>query len=370
MKNSVVRFNNASNVEFIKALRTNVNQYFVNNNISKYGNLNMALKTSFMILLYFTPLIVLLSGTVESIGINYLLWFLMSLGMSGIGLSVMHDANHGAYSKNKHINSAMGFIVNFLGAYHINWKIQHNVLHHSFTNIDGFDEDIDVPVMRFSPNQEHKRAFKFQAFYAPLFYGLLTIFWVIGKDVDQLIRYNKRKLLKSQKKTFARALTEIVIYKTLYIILTLVLPILVLNIPTIHVVFGFLLMHFICGLILALIFQAAHVLEETDFYEPDSKGSVDNNWAIHQLRTTANFANGGRVFSWLIGGLNFQIEHHLFPHVCHVHYNTISKIVESTAKTYNIPYHKHKTFIGALKSHFSLLNRLGKNEIFPKPSAL
>lgn len=363
MKSKTVRFNNTSNVEFIKAIRANVNDYFTSNNISKFGNVNMVLKTIFMLFLYFTPLAFLISGVIETIWLNYFLWFVMSLGMSGIGLSVMHDANHGSYSKNKKVNRFIGFVINFLGGYHINWKIQHNVLHHSFTNIEGFDEDIDVPVMRFSPTQPHKKAFRFQAFYAPFFYGLLTVFWVLGKDVVQLITYNKRKLLKSQDKSFVAALTEIIVYKLLYVVLTLVLPLMATSVPVLHVVLGYLMMHFLCGLILALIFQSAHVLEETDFFEPDEKGSVENNWAIHQLRTTANFANGGRIFSWLIGGLNYQIEHHLFPHICHVHYAAISGIVEETARQYNVPYHKHKTFYGALKSHFSLLNRLGTNKI-------
>ena len=119
-------------------------------------------------------------------------------------------------------------------------------------------------------------------------------------------------------------------------------------------------MHFICGLILALIFQPAHVLEETEFFEREENGSMENNWAIHQLKTTANFAKGSRLFSWLIGGLNFQIEHHLFPNICHVHYRKISKIVKETCQNLTSPYHEHVTFYGALKSHFSLLHQLGK----------
>ena len=109
-------------------------------------------------------------------------------------------------------------------------------------------------------------------------------------------------------------------------------------------------MHFFCGLILAFIFQSAHVLQETDFFKVDENGSVENNWAIHQMKTTANFANNSRFFSWFIGGLNFQIEHHLFPNICHVHYRKISKIVRETAEEFNVPYYQHRTFFGALRS--------------------
>ena len=118
-------------------------------------------------------------------------------------------------------------------------------------------------------------------------------------------------------------------------------------------------MHLICGLILALIFQPAHVIEETNFFRMAEDGSLENNWAIHQMRTTANFANKSTFFSWFVGGLNFQIEHHLFPNICHVHYKKISKIVQQTAEEFNVPYYQHETFLGAVRSHFSLLNALG-----------
>jgi linoleoyl-CoA desaturase len=363
MNKTTIKFNNTSNIEFINTLRSDVNKYFVDNKISRYGNLDLYIKTAFMIAVYFVPLVLMISGAITTVPLMFLMWFIMSLGMAGIGLTVMHDANHGSYSKNKKVNAAFGFILNFLGGYHINWKIQHNVLHHSFTNIDGHDEDISKPVMRFSPNQKHKPAYKYQAYYAPLFYGLLTIYWLWAKDIVQLITYNKRNLLKAQKKSFKRALIEIVFHKIWYIGLTLVLPIVMLNISWGYVVLGFVMMQFISGLILALIFQSAHVLEETKFFEEGETGSMENNWAIHQLLTTANFSNQNKVLTWLIGGLNFQIEHHLFPTICHVHYPKIAGIVRETAESYGIPYNEHKTYYKALKSHFSLLNDLGRNRI-------
>ena len=149
--------------------------------------------------------------------------------------------------------------------------------------------------------------------------------------------------------------------KVSYILLTLVVPLMVLDIPWGHVVIGFLMMQFVSGMVLSLIFQAAHVLEETEFFVPEDDGAVENNFAIHQLKTTSNFANNNRVFTWLIGGLNFQVEHHLFPNICHVHYPAISKIVKETAEEYDLPYNAHDTYYQALKSHFSLLNKLGRN---------
>ena len=362
MNRHKVRFNKQNHPEFFKELNTRVNKYFKDKNISKYANLNMKLKTAFMLCLYFIPWLIMLSGIITSFGWILLMWVFMGLGMAGIGLSIMHDANHGAYSKNKKVNHALGFVINFVGGYHVNWKIQHNVLHHSFTNIHGFDEDIDKGVIRMSPNQERKYIYRFQAFYAPILYSLMTIYWTIAKDFQQVIRYHKRGLLKGQGLTFRAALAEILFHKTWYIILFLVLPIVLIKLVWWKVLLGFLLMHFICGLTLALIFQPAHVIEETDFFQPDADGNVENHWAIHQMKTTSNFANKSILFSWLIGGLNYQIEHHLFPHICHIHYRDISKIVKETARNFDIPYYQHETFFGALKSHFTLLHQLGTGQ--------
>jgi linoleoyl-CoA desaturase len=354
-----VKFNAQDRPEFFNELRTRVNQHFKDKNISRYGNLNMKLKTAFMLLTYLIPFILIITETVTGSAANIGMWAIMGFGMSGIGLSIMHDANHGSYSKKQYVNDAMGFMLNIIGGYHINWKIQHNVLHHSYTNVHGHDEDIDKGIMRFSPDQERKGIFVIQAFYAPFLYGLMTIFWVFAKDFIQLARYRDKNLLKGQGLTFNKALAQILFNKTWYLGIFLALPIAILPVPAYVTVLGFLLMHFICGLTLALIFQPAHVIEETNFYKPDETGSVENNWAIHQMRTTSNFANGSRVFSWLIGGLNYQVEHHLFPNICHVHYRDIAPIVKATAKEFDVPYYEHKTFFGALRSHFSLLNSLG-----------
>lgn len=354
-----VRYNLQDRPEFFKELRSRVNAYFKDNNISRYANWNMKIKTVFMVCLYFVPLALLLTGVADAFWSSTLMWVLMSFGMAGIGLAITHDANHMSYSRNRRVNDALGYLLNFVGAYHINWRIQHNAIHHSFTNVEGHDEDIETPVMRFSPAQKRYWIFRFQAFYAPFFYGLMTIYWFVSRDFRLLERYEKARLLSRQGLTLARARLNLIFNKAWYLLLTLVLPMVLVPLPWWQTLIGFLMMHFICGLILALIFQSAHVIEETDFVQPDEEGNIENNWAIHQMRTTANFANGSRVFTWLVGGLNFQIEHHLFPNICHIHYRKISKIVQKTAEEYGIPYHQHKTFFGALRSHFSLLNQLG-----------
>lgn len=359
MSLSTVKFNRQDKPEFIKELRKRVNNYFQENNLSRHANFNMKFKTVVMLSLYFVPFILMLTGVVAGTWPVIGMWAIMGFGMSGIGTSIMHDANHGAYSSNKRVNNSLGYLLNFCGGYHINWRIQHNVLHHSYTNIDGHDEDIDPSVMRFSPTQDRKGIFRFQVFYAPFFYGIMSLYWFLAKDFRQIIRYHKKNLLEGQGVKFGPALGEMIFNKIWYAALILVLPMLVVNIPWWQTLLGFLLMHFICGLMLALIFQTAHVIKETEFFKVDDSGSLENSWAVHQLLTTANFADRSVLFSWFIGGLNYQIEHHLFPNICHVHYKKISKIVRETAQEFNLPYYQHRTFLAALISHFTLLHQLG-----------
>lgn len=356
----VVKFNEKDQPEFFREAKKRVNAHFKENNISRNANFNMYFKTAFMLALYLVPFTLMLTGVIASPWLIIGSWALMGFGISGIGLAIMHDANHGAYSKNLKVNRLVGSVLFLAGGYPLNWRVQHNVLHHSFTNIDGLDEDIEKQgIVRFSPTQERRGFFKFQIIYAPLLYGILTLYWSTVKDYEQILRYHKRGLLEAQGVTFKQAIARIIISKLIYYAVFIVLPLLLIPVAWWVVVLGYLLMQFIAGQILALIFQAAHVLEETDFYVLDEDNSVENNWAIHQMKTTANFANGSIFFSWYVGGLNYQIEHHLFPNICHVHYHKIAPIVKATAEEFGVPYHSHKTFMGALRSHFRLIHSLG-----------
>jgi linoleoyl-CoA desaturase len=360
MSTQSIRFNNA-NRTFYLTLKKRVDDYFKTNNISRYGNFNMVFKSIFMFALYFTPFFLLLTNTFESNWIQIVLSILMGVGMSGIGLSIMHDANHGSYSRNAKINALMSRSMNFIGGSSLNWKLQHNNLHHTYTNIHGHDEDIaPIGFLRFEPHAPLKKIHKFQFLYAWFFYGLMTIMWATTKDFSQLRRYENMGLLKINKTTYKKELVLLILNKLFYMSYSLILPMIIMENPWYEILLGWSIMHFTCGLILALIFQPAHVVDVTEFPEPDSAGNMKDDWAAHQLKTTTNFAQKSWFFSWFVGGLNFQVEHHLFPNICHVHYKKIAPIVKQTAEEFNLPYHSKRTFIGALASHAKLLYQLGQ----------
>jgi linoleoyl-CoA desaturase len=85
-------------------------------------------------------------------------------------------------------------------------------------------------------------------------------------------------------------------------------------------------------------------------------------WAVHQVETTVDFARGSRVLTWLLGGLNFQIEHHLFPRMCHVNYPAIAPVVEQTCRDYGVDYKQNATLCSALRSHYRWLRAMGRSD--------
>jgi len=321
----------------------------------------MVIKTIFMILLYLIPFSLMMFGLVTNFWLIFLMFAIMGVGMAGIGLSIMHDANHGAYSKNDNVNKWVGRIINLVGGYALNWKIQHNLLHHTYTNVHEYDEDIStIGLLRFSPDEERKPVHKYQYLYAWFFYGLMTVMWMTTKDFKQLKRYKDKDLLKSFNTTYRKNIIVLIFSKIIYYAFIIVLPIIVLDISWYWVLLFVFIMHYIAGFILAIVFQPAHVIPETKFVKATDDLTIENNFAIHQMETTCNFAPDAKILGWFVGGLNFQVEHHLFPNICHVHYKKLSKIVKETAEEFNVPYNSHKTFFQAIKYHTKMLKDLGR----------
>ncbi|MEJ7642968.1 MAG: acyl-CoA desaturase [Chryseolinea sp.] len=349
-----------TNRDFTTTLNKRVSDYFKTTGTTRHANSEMVIKTICMFTLYFVPYILVVSSTVTSWPMLIFLVIVMSLGLAGIGLSVMHDANHGAYSTKKWVNVVIGYSINLVGANAFNWKMQHNVLHHTFTNIHEEDEDISPRgVLRLSPHSEWKWIHRYQFIYAWVLYGMMTLVWLTYKDFYRIGKYHKTGLAKKNNANITTEWMILLGSKMLYVTYIFVIPVIFTALAWWQVLLGIVIMQYIAGFMLAIIFQPAHVIEGTEFPLPDENQALKNNWAIHQLLTTTNFGNESRWFSWYVGGLNFQIEHHLFPNICHVHYRKISGIVKETAAEFGLPYRSARTFIGALGSHARLLKQLG-----------
>jgi len=363
--NPRVRFKdkNPDNKVFFNTLRARVDAYFKQNNISRYGNKSMVWKTVILMCAYIVPFVLLLVLPPVT-WVGFCLWSLMGLSLAGIGMSVMHDANHGAYSRKKIINRLLGFSLNLLGMGVFNWKLQHNVLHHTYTNIYELDEDIDGPsILRLSPHHKYRKIHKYQQFYVFFLYCLLTLNWYLFKDFIQLVRYKKMGVNKSTPKQYAWQITSLILSKLFYAFYIIFVPIYWLNYDWQQIVIALLVLHFIAGFILSVTFQLAHTVSESSYPLPNEKNIITNDWAIHQVNTTVDFARNSKFLNWYLGGLNFQVEHHLFPTICHVHYKSLSKIVEETAKEFGIVYSANPTLMAAIKSHLANIKKLGSASV-------
>lgn len=341
---------------FQKILNQRINQYFKDHSIPKTANTAMYIKTAIFLSSFFILLILIYANFLPMWG-NFILCMLMSITIAGIGFNIMHDGAHGSYSRNKNINDLMGFTMNIVGGNVLIWKIKHNHLHHSFTNVEGSDQDIaHNPLFRMTSLQPKYWFHRFQHIYCFVIYGMSSFLWIYGLD---MVKYFKRKVGYYLMEEMT--LKEHLIFWATKIGYTLVFVVFPAQIyGWTAALIGFFSMHFVLGNILSIVFQLAHVVDNTSFEQLKGDNlSIENEWFVHQIRTTANFAVDSPFWSWYTGGLNHQVEHHLYPHICHVHYPKIRPIVKKTCEELGLKYLEQPTFLSALKSHIRQMRTAG-----------
>jgi len=345
--------------QFGAEVRKNVYAYFKEQGISTKGNAAMFLKAVIMLTLYVAPFVIILTVPVNALG-AILLVILMGIGAAGVGMSVMHDAAHGAFSKKKWVNTLFASSINLLGTNTFNWMVQHNIKHHTFTHIYGFDPDIDTKaVIRLNKHAPLKKYHRAQYIYAYFFYGLMTIAR-LAADLNQLKGYNREGITRGQGRSPVKEMLRMIVTKIIFFGILIGLPIWFTDFTWWQVLIGFCIVQVVSGMIMSTIFQMAHVVKGNYQVLPDNAGVVNNEWAVHELKTTSDFARYNYFLNWYIGGLNFQIEHHLFPNVCHIHYPKIAPIVEQTAEQFGYRYNLKPSFSDAFVSHVQMLKMLGR----------
>jgi linoleoyl-CoA desaturase len=338
-------------------MRSRVDDYFVERGLSKHANGAMIRKSVILLTVYVGSYALILSGQL-ALGWMWLLTFVMGVAMAGIGFSICHDALHGAYSADRRVNRALGWIFDAIGANGYMWKVTHNRIHHVYTNVRGCDEDVDVsPLIRLSPYAPHLPIHRWQHFFFPLAYSLSTVFWVFIKDYKYFFKRDLGPFKNIKHPTGEWVF--LFVGKLAYYAVMIVLPLVLLPITWWQFLIGFMTLHLTAGLILGVIFQLAHVVEPTEHYSEDEIGPVKRSWMMHQMRSSSDFAPGSRLLSWYLGGINYQVEHHLFPKICHIHYRSISPIVQAVAARHGLPYNSYPTVWQAIASHYRTLKRFG-----------
>ena len=354
--------------EFWQTLQARVNAYFREGGISPYWNSGMALKIGILFLAFVLPYLVLLFGNLPGWAM-LLCCVLLGLSMAGIGLAVSHQAVHNAISPNKYVNRLFGLSFNMLGMSDYIWKIKHNVYHHTYTNVFEKDEALrEGDLIRMSRDAPYKAIHRKQHIYSFFVYAIFTIFWAFALDFEKFFRYRRNGSEQSGK---GHSWQESALFfgtKIYYVFVAFILPHLVAGISYPQIILGFIVVHIIASLIVTHVLQVEHLVEQTTHVTPDAEGMIHRSWAVNQLEGTSNFKANNFLFEWYLGGSNYQIEHHLFPKICAVHYPALSKIIRQTASEYQLDYHVFESFPQALKAHYQFLKELGSNELELNPA--
>jgi len=347
----------ATTRSFHTELKTRINQYFEESGRAVTGDFSLLLKAIILIstaiglyvhLVFFTPPVA---------------WVLLECVLLGcvvaaVGFNVMHDGAHGSFSRFSWMNKLAAYTLGVMGGSPYMWNSKHNLIHHMYTNIEGHDDDINIqPWMRMTPEQPKYALHRYQHFYFWFLYCMLYLSWVFAMDYQ---KYFSRQIGAVDLKPMSTG-DHISFwgFKALNLLLFIALPVYMVGfLPWLG---GFLLSMAVTGFVLSMVFQLAHTVEHAAFPTPNvTTGKMDDEWAIHQVRTTANFATDSKVVSWLVGGLNFQIEHHLFPKISHVHYPAISKIVQQVCHEFDVTYNNYKHTRSAIASHVGFLRQMGR----------
>jgi len=282
---------------------------------------------------------------------------LLGLATAGIGFNIQHDGGHHAYSDSPWVNKLMSMMLDLIGGCSYLWHWKHAVFHHTYVNLTGHDTDIDLGLLgRLTPHQKRFKFHRWQHWYLWPLYGIMAIKWQLFDDFHDVLRgrIGEHRIPRPGG-------WELVIFlagKALFFALTFGIPLLFHPVWVVLVYYAATAL--VVGMVLSVVFQLAHCVEQAEFPLPrPDNGRIDNAWAIHQAETTVDFARRSWVVAWLLGGLNFQIEHHLFPRVCHVNYPAMSKLVEATCREFGVRYTEHESFRAGLASHFRWLRRMG-----------
>lgn len=341
--------------EFSRELNKAVQTYFSSKKNGKYATPFAWLKVTILLSLYFIMYFSAVFWTTDTVFniLLYVAWGVISLLLV---FNVGHDAVHNAFSKYTFVNKILGYSFNLVGANSYSWKLKHNEAHHNFTNIKSLDHDPELtPFMRVSPQEPYLGHYRWQPWYWIFVYSLFSLLIIFIADILIFFQVprNEYRLKQPLSEWIILFLT-----KALYILIALFIPVTIGNFSATELCIAFVLLHFVNGIIIGLVFQPSHYFYESVFYEND-ESLKNNNWFVHQLNTTTDIAPQNRLLSQVLGCLNANVPHHLFPRICHVHYPDLSELVKETCMKHKITYHR-KSFGEAIRSHVKHIKVLSR----------
>ncbi len=345
--------------DFFKELKSKVDDHFKENNISIYGNRKMKLKIIIMFAVYLAAYAgVFIFG--KNLTVLYFLYAFIGGWSVLLGLSIGHDAAHGAIFRKPKANKRLLYIFEILGTNSYNWVNRHLGAHHVYPNVMDYDSDVQqTSVVKIFPKDKHKSFHVFQFIYMPFLYMVYILRWIVYRDFKDA--KSKRIGVYDNSKYPLKEILKMILFKILYLSQMIVLPALLLNLSIITTIWAFLLLTVFGSLVITFVLLSTHVGEDANFPEPNDENILPHSWSYHQVITAADFGTKSYTINLLFGGFNHHVIHHLFPHICHIHYPDLTPILIETAEKYDLQYRSKKYLFAAVLSHFKLLKRNGQN---------
>lgn len=354
---SAVRLGFEADRRFQQDVRQRVNAYFETHALSKRDAPAMFVKTAVILLAFFSTYALLVFWA-DSVWTAVPLAVALGFAAAGIGFNIEHDGGHKAYSRRQWLNRLTAMSLDLVGASSYVWRWKHAVFHHNWVNIHGYDSDTELGgIGRLHPADPHLPWHRWQHWYMWPLYGVMAVKWHLYDDFRDLL--TGRIGQQSFPRPRGMDLLSVVIGKLLFFGLAFGLPLLRHSVPE---VLGFyVLTAAVLGLVLSIVFQLAHCVDGAEFREAAGEPpAIERPWAVHQVEATVDFARHSRLAAWLLGGLNFQIEHHLFPAICHVHYPALAPIVEAACRDHGVRYNGEMGFWQGVARHYRLLRAMGR----------
>ena len=341
---------------FLATLKKRIDDYFTRAKVSRFANVSFYAKGIILIVSYFS--LYFLTLFAEPSTVVYIGYVLMGPIAIFMGLNIAHDAAHGAISNRPIVNKLFLLTFDILGANSYIWRNRHVFSHHSYPNILNQDADLkQTPLVRIFPNDELLKTQRYQHLYMPFLYMLYTLNWLVVRDFQDF----KRDRIGSFRNTDTTKteVAKLFGFKAFYFSYVLLIPVLFSGFNWWQILLGYLLMNAAAGITITLALVPAHVASTSNFPLPDDTGLMPHSWSRNQLLATTDYATSSPIISWLMGGFNHHIIHHLFPKICHVHYKKLTPLVRQTAKEFGIAYNYESSLLNAYISHFSLLKQNG-----------
>ena len=341
-------------IGFQNTLNSSISDYFKKNKLSRYANKGMWIKTLSIFLLWMLSL-VLIYSVIDDLASGIMYYLLHGFFSLLMVFNIGHDAAHRAYSPKKWINELLAYSFNLLGGNKFSWHLKHNIGHHFYTNIHYKDIDIEtIPLFRVSPQTKWKWHYQFQHLYILPLYCILSLALIFVMDFKVMFVIKQNRRANMLKEWFILIFTKLA-----YVTYIIVFPSIVLTLSIGQILLCFLLMHCLVGLIISLVLLPSHFVSHAVFYE---NSKVKTSWAKHQLLTTIDIAPGNKFIQFMLGGLNTNVLHHIYPKICHVHFIPLVKILQQTSKEFNMPYQSY-SLVNAMKEHFRFLKKMGQKPI-------